>query len=394
MNVDKKVILHITFDGVLFDQVYPQFEAMERYENRYLLGAIGSSKKLKFIKNSEKIIRADNLDEWGKFISDPQVDIIYLHGLWKDYLKAVDFIQDNVKVMWWCYGMEIYENVFGQPALMGLNIYKPKTLRFYLSTGPFYIRISHKLLFYCPKLYVLIRGFFNAIFRRPERKLKKMLSRIDFAFTPLKMELDVLKKRHPYIKGKPYRFVGVANKDVMERHSQMGHLLFEHSAHISNNHLDVLDSIKEKQLDFKGRNIYVPLSYGVKKMAERVKEESKFEGANVCCLMEPLPYQEYSEMISSCSHAIFGMIRQSGLGNIYLCFRKGIKVFLFKDSILFKQLKNDGYYVYSIEDDLNEESIKTPLAMEQADHNYNLFYEQFGGSVESFEQQFDRILNS
>ena len=61
--------------------------------------------------------------------------------------------------------------------------------------------------------------------------------------------------------------------------------------------------------------------------------------------------------MSGCTHAIFGMIRQSGLGNIYLCFRKGIKVFLFKDSILYKQFKTDGYHVFSIEDELNDNSI-------------------------------------
>jgi hypothetical protein len=206
------------------------------------------------------------------------------------------------------------------------------------------------------------------------------------------MELDELKKKQPFIKGKPYRLVGVANKDVLVIHNQMGHLLLEHSAHISNNHLDVLDSIKEKQLDFKGRNIYVPLSYGVKKLAERVKEESKFEGASVHCLMEPLPYKEYSEMMSSCTHAIFGMLRQSGLGNIYSCFQKGIKVFFFKDSLLYKYFKSEGFFVFSIEDDLNDISIREPLKIEQAKNNYDKFNMKFNGSADTYEQQFDKIL--
>lgn len=394
MNGEKKVILHLVFDGILFDRVFPKFEGMERYENRYLLGKIGHTKQLKYINNSEKIIKAESLKEWRKMVSDPQVDIIFLHGLWKDYLKAVNYIQKNVVVMWWCYGMEIYENVFGQPALMGLNVYKPKTLHFYLSYGPFYLRVSHKLLYYHPRLYVFIRGIFDYIFRRPERNLKKMLSRINYAWTPLEIELDELKRNHPYIKAKPYRLRVLANKDALEFHGQTGNLLLEHSSHISNNHLDIIETIKKKQLELKGRDIYIPLSYGVKKMAERVKEESNFEGAYIHCLMEALPFNEYKEMISGCTHAIFGMIRQSGLGNIYLCFQKGIKVFLYKDSILYKQFKSDGYQVFSIEDDLDNKSISEPLSYEQAKNNHEVFYSKFNSSFGTYQQQFDEILNS
>lgn len=392
MNGNKKVILHITFDGILFDQVYPRFEAMDRYENRYLLGTIGGAKQLKFIKNTNKIIKAKNFEEWERIISDSQVDIIYLHGLWKDYLNAVDYIQDNVVVMWWCYGMEIYENVFGQPALMRLNIYKPKTLRFYLSYGPSYIRVTHKLLYYYPRLYIFIRGLYNFIFRRPERKLKKMLSRINYAWTPLEIELSDLKRNYLFIKAKPYKLMGVTNKDDLEIHYQKGHILLEHSAHISNNHLDILDLIKKKQLNLKGRNIYIPLSYGVKKMAERVTEEANFEDANIHCLMESLPFSEYKEMMSGCSHAIFGMIRQSGLGNIYLCFKKGIKVFFFKDSMLYKQFKADGYHVFSIEEELNDVNIQEPLTEDMALNNYNIYYSQ-QRELGTYQEQMDRILN-
>lgn len=393
MNGNKKVILHLTFDGILFDRMYSRFEKMEGYENRYLLETIGGANQLKYIKNIEKIERADSLDEWGKIVSDPQVDILFLHGLWRGYLKAVDLIQSNVKVMWWCYGMEIYENVFGRPALMGLNIYKPRTLRFYLSCGPFYIRLLHRLLLFHPRLYVLIRMSFDIVFRKPERNLKKMLSRIDYVWTPLETEFDEFKKRHPYIKGKPYRLRPVVNKDDVEIHNQTGGILLEHSANITNNHLDILDSIKRKKINLSGRTIYIPLSYGEKKMARLVEEEAKFEGATVHCLKNPLPLNDYNEMISSCSHAVYGMLRQSGLGNVYLCFRKGIKVFFFEDSILFKQFKKDGYYVYSIENDLNDHSIESPLTPEEAIHNYNLFYTQFECSNRTFEQQFDAILN-
>jgi hypothetical protein len=240
---------------------------------------------------------------------------------------------------------------------------------------------------------MLLRNIWNFIHKReiPESKLKKMLSRIDFAFTPLEVELQELKKKNPYIKAKPFILRGFAGKEPLVIQKDTGNILLEHSANISNNHLDIIAAIKDKKLNLQERDIYVPLSYGDERLAERVKDEAKFEGANVHCLMEALPINEYKKMLCGCTHAIFGMIRQSGLGNIYICFRKGIKVFLFKDSMLYNQFKADGYHVFSIDEDLDGVSIKEPLTEEQALYNYNLYYSKFR-DLGSYQEQMDRIL--
>ncbi len=391
MNGNKKVILHLIFDGILFDRLYSRFEEMENYENRYLFGSTKTDEEIKYIKNTEKLIRVDSLEKWGEFVSDPQVDIIYMHGLWPVYLKVIDYVRDDVTIMWFCYGMEIYENCFGFPSLMGLNIYKPRTYKYIESLGGLRYKVNFNLLLRHPKLYMLLRKISDFIHRRPKSKLRKMLSRVDYAFTPLEIELQVLKKKHPYIKAKPYILRGFAGKETFVVHKETGNILLEHSANISDNHLDIIAALRDKRINFYGRDIYIPLGYGVKKLAERVQKEANFDGANVHCLMDALPFDDYTKMMDSCTHAIFGMLRQSGLGNIYLCFRKGIKVFLFKDSILYKQFKADGYYVYSIENDLNDVSILEPLTKEQALNNYNIFYSKFR-DLGTYQEQMDRIL--
>lgn len=393
MNGGKKVILHLVFDGVLFDQRYHAFEGMEGYENRYLLDVLGKNREVRYIKNTDKLIKAETLEEWRSIISNPEVDIIYLHGLWQSYLEAIDYIQKEVVVMWWCYGMDIYENVLRWPPLLPLKLYKPKTHWFCYRYMMGYHFIASELSFYLPKLYTLLVRLYNRFTDNRDKKLIRLLARIDYAFTPLETELIELKKRHPYIKAKPFKLRGVIEKEPIEIHKKTGSLLLEHSANISNNHLDILAAFKEKKLKTQGRDVYIPLSYGDKKLAERIKSEAKFEGANVHCLMETLPFNGYKEMLDGCTHAIFGMIRQSGLGNIYLCLRKGIKIFFFKDSILYKQFKADGYCVYSIEDDLNDVSVIEPLTREQAINNYNLFYSIFG-NTRTYQQQFDNILKN
>ena len=391
MNGNKKVILHLISDGVHFDQVYPQFEIMDNYENQYLFGSLNTDKEIRYIKNTEKLIRVDSLEKWGEFVSDPQVDVIYMHGLWSDYLKAIDYVRDDVIIMWWCYGMEIYESCFGFPPLMCLNIFKPRTYEFQESLGGLRYKVKLNLILRRPRIYMLLRTINDIIHRRPKSKLKKMLSRVDYAFTPLEVELQELKKKHPYIKAKPFILRGLVGKGPLVVHKETGNILLEHSANISNNHLDIIAAIKNKKLDLRERDIIVPLSYGVSKVAERIKDEAKFEGANVQCLMEALPFNDYNKMLNSCTHAIFGMIRQSGLGSIFLCLRKGIKVFFFKDSILYKQFKADGYYVYSIENDLNDVSILEPLTEVQALNNYNIFY-TLKRDLGTYQEQMDRIL--
>lgn len=391
MNGKKKVILHFVFDGILFDRVYSRFEAMDSYENRYLLGSLNTDEEIRYVKNTEKLIRVDSLEKWGKTVSDPQVDIVYMHGLWPDYLKAIDYIRDDVIVMWWCYGMEIYENCFGLPPLMELNIYKPRTFKFLESLGGLRHKVTLNLFYRRPQIYFLLRKIKSFWGHRPECKLREMLSRIDYAFTPMETELEILKKLHPYIKAKPYILRGFSRKEPLVVHKDSGSILLEHSANISDNHLDIIETIKSKKIDLQERKIYVPLSYGDGRLAERVKDEAKFDGAYVHCLMETLPFNEYKELLDGCTHAIFGMIRQSGLGNIYMCFRNGIKVFLFKDSILYKQFKADGYCVYSIEEELNDLSILEPLTEKEALNNYNIFFSQ-KRDLGTYQEQMDKIL--
>lgn len=397
MHNQKRVILHIVFDNVFFDQLYPYFEGMDNYENRYLLTDLntGDGAALKYIKNSEKIIRAADIEEWGGYVADNEVDIIYLHGLWDNYLKAIDYIGDNVVVMWWCYGMEIYENIFKRPALLPLKIYKPKTHCLCLknvSKGFHYI--NAELSYSLPGFYLLAIRLYNRLTGRKGDALKKMLKRIDYIFTPLDIETEILKKKHPYIKAKPYTLRKPKKQEAFLEQSAKRGILFEHSANITNNHLDIIASIKRKKLSLSGRDIVVPLSYGDNNMAEIVSKKVKFDGAKVHCLMEPLPYHEYQEMISNCSHAFFGMIRQSGLGNIFLCFKKGIKVFFFKDSILYKYFIEKGFYVYSIEDDLTDLCISEPLPLEQAKVNFEKYYSIFEDTCDTFQQQIDNILNN
>ena len=393
MDGDRKVILHIICDSIMFDKLYPAFESMEGYENRYLFKSIQADiYQFKSLKDSHKIICAQSWEEWGAIVGDSKNDIIYFHGLWKDSLRAIDYIRKDAIVMWFCFGQEIYGNEYGWAPLLPVKVYKPRTFLFVIrhskSVRSF---LSKSLTWMFPHLYDALQSVRYAIVRK--RKLhKEMLSRIDYAFTPLPIELDELKKKHPFIKAKPYCLRKPGPRMPFLFQEKKGHILFDHSSMSNNNHLDLLAHMNNLHLD--GRSIYMPLSYGNHELADYLIKNVSFEGAETHFLKEILPKTEYMGLLSNCSHALFGTIRQSGLGTINILLRRGVKIFFFEDSIMYKHLKQEGYYVFSIETDLDDDSISTPMTYEMALHNYNLFYQKRGELQDTFQQQLDRIIAS
>lgn len=393
MDGNRKVILHIICDSIMFDKLYPAFESMEGYENRYLFKSIQADiYQFKNLKDSHKIICAQSWEEWGAIVGDPKNDIIYFHGLWKDSLRAIDYIRKDAIVMWFCFGQEIYGNEYGWAPLLPVKVYKPRTFMYVIkhskSVRSF---LSKSLTWMFPHLYDALQSVRYAVARK--RKLhKEMLSRIDYAFTPLPIELDELKRRHPFIKAKPYCLRKPGPLMPFTFQGKKGHILFDHSSMSNNNHLDLLARMNKLHLD--GRSIYMPLSYGNNELADYLIKNVSFEGAETHFLKEILPQTEYMGLLANCSHALFGTIRQSGLGTINILLRRGVKIFFFEDSIMYKHLKQEGYYVFSIETDLDDESISTPMTYEMALHNYNLFYQKRGELRDTFQQQLDRILAS
>ena len=82
------------------------------------------------------------------------------------------------------------------------------------------------------------------------------------------------------------------------------------------------------------------------------------------------------------------------MGNISFALSKGIKVFCFKDSIVYKYLKGIGFTVSPIEG-IDERSFNTPLNLEERRLNAEVFvkemkrrhdiYESFIRLFESFD---------
>ena len=377
----KRVILHVSFDGVLFDIILSNFDKLEGYTNIY---AVIGSTELKYIKsNPERIIRFQDILELESWFQNPEVDIIYFHALWPQYYKCFDRIRDGVIAIWYCYGKELYETVPGYPCLIRTRLYKSRTFWFYYKEEIKRLHFFRAVVGYLIPFYDLLRGNLDR---------RKLISRMDYIQTPLRIESDMLKKL-PYFKAKPFKMDGrgaTPDEDRIVFHESAGGVLINHSAAYSNNFIEVMDALSRCNLT--GRTLYFPIVYGSDRVKELVKKYDGFNGNDTVFIENKLPLEEYEKRMASCTHAIYGTLRQQALGNIFNCFRTGVKVFLYRNSMNYRQFKQDGFAVFSIEE-MDSAALATPLTRAEAIRNNRLYYSLYARPQDYLQTQFDALFD-
>jgi len=98
-------------------------------------------------------------------------------------------------------------------------------------------------------------------------------------------------------------------------------------------------------------------------------------GDNFIPITAFMEYDKYVALTESVSVAIHNTVRQIAVGNIYINLWNGAKVFLPEDSINYKFFTKAGFHVFSIEKDLNQEEIDTPLSQEEIISNRKLIFQ-------------------
>jgi len=124
-------------------------------------------------------------------------------------------------------------------------------------------------------------------------------------------------------------------------------ILLGNSADPSNNHIQVLQSLKK----YKDKNINIvsPLSYGSTTYAKAVSEYgTKTFGDKFQPIMSLLPYNEYLELLNSIDIGIFAHKRQQAMGNIISLLGAGKKVYIRSDITTWDYLCGMGIVLYDI----------------------------------------------
>lgn len=370
-------ILHFFTDEKFFDGISNFFDTLEGVENLYY--HLNEKKTFHYIKNKEKIKVFASTRSYAKAIRETDADIAYLHSLNPSMYKYILKLPKSVKVIWWAWGYDLYYPWRSCPEFISLSLYKEKTECFVKRGVTNILRNFLRSLYYYMTSYV-------------DKKIRNnVISRINYFSPVIPIEYELMRNckdfnAQPFmLKRGPGSGMSVCD---FRYHVESSNILLGNSLTPSNNHLDIWEKVKCCKRT-SSQCFIIPISYGSGIDKNIVKESIK--GENIIWLEKFIPKFKYKELFQSVTHAVFGVIRQQAMGNIFECLRNGIKVFLYRDSIVYQSLINSGYIVYAIED-MNENSFVLPLDKESAIHNCHLEYARSGNNKKYAESELERIL--
>lgn len=370
------------FTDILFDSMA---FLNDKWENDYLIVRNRKPKTYRYIKSTDKIIFVP-MDAVLDYLVDQEYNAVFLHSLTCLPLEVIPKINNRIKVFWFSWGKDIYELPKEKPAIPG-NLIKEETQKELDKLKPViplkkkslkdYLR-PLKYLFFDSPSKIIIKNYYEAV------------KRIDYFSGVLEYEYDLMKSV-PGFRAKKVSFKYISLPYLLSLENPQIYnginILIGNSAASTNNHLDILPYIKK--IDLGERKIILPLSYPkTKYYTEDVSNAYIKEfGKNTVILKDFMSSQEYSNVISSCSIAIFFMERQQAMGNINRALRNGCKVFLSETNPVFKFYKSLGIKLYSVQQDLSQEEIDSPLSQEDIATNRDILIKRFN------KEQYIRDLN-
>lgn len=347
-------ILHVIQDNK-FNAILKRFESDDRLANKKVLILPKKDYKFIFLKNTEDIKLLYYKKDIKRFFSEEKYDAVWFHSLDDIYYRLIKYIPSGKKIVWWTWGWDIYDSFYGLKPLLEIDLYKPQTAKLIdnrITAKKWIKELIKKYLF---KFYY--KGLQNEV-----------LGRIDYFVPVIPIEYKLM-SQNPNFHAEEFYFPEVKNRaplpDPVEKDNN-GIILLGNSATYSMNHVDIIESLKH--IGLKNRKMVVPLNYGDAGCSDVVKKALVSYDGEAITLDQFMPKEEYLELINSCSYAIFGMMRQQAMANVYYCLKRGIKVFLYKDSIPYQYLKDIGAVVFAIEE-ITLEFLQKPVSVQDTVHN-------------------------
>lgn len=359
MKIPQLKVLHIIREYKFYLLTLKNFNR-PYYNNLFVFNtsSAADSEKEKIEKVRDKIIFVCNYKEILDFINNRSVDIIYFHSLPPTDWKFVSKISNEITVVWWVWGYDIYFRYGLIKPFISVKLYKPITKA---------IVNQENKKHYVRKIKRIIASIYFSLYK------SKALNNISYIETVTKTEFDILHKLPEFRHIKKFYSPYDSTFEKLSTRAGKQYILVGNSSSDTNNHLDIFDSLKK--IGFKEKDVIVPLSYGSERYAEIINENIALNNYpfNINIIKSFLPKEQYENIFNHISHAIYGVMRQQAMGNIAFCLLHGVKIFLYKESILYKDLKCCGYVIYNIEEQLTLEELITSLSQEDASHNYSLW---------------------
>lgn len=146
------------------------------------------------------------------------------------------------------------------------------------------------------------------------------------------------------------------NKSILEipKDGEFINILIGNSATITNCHCDVLERLRFlSKID--NIRIYCPLSYGDTEYRDKlIKYAKEIYGEKFIPIINFLDYESYMKLLRKIDIGIFNLTRQQALGNLFMLFYLGAKIYMSDDITPWKMFNDLGLKLFSYQEMCDE----------------------------------------
>lgn len=349
--------LHIINNEKITIRTIQVFEKVFPNENKFIVLNTSRDKFSTEEFNSEIIFvnSSDNKAFWTAVGDIKQYQHVIVHFLSYQVTKLFKGVT-HPSIYWIEWGADLYISLL-QPK--GFKLFDDMNYVMKVKSPNLPVSVSKML-------YWLRRKQYQIALRNFAKKVKY--------FVPDSMpgEYELLLSYYPELKHLQYRgfFYYPVDSIIPDRTliSKGNNIMINHCASLTGNHIEILNRLSK--IDINDKGVVIPVSYGDKTFAKDIeKAAAKQFGSSAKLLKDFMPLSEYNKVLESCDVFIYGHYRQEAVGNILIALYLGGKVFLHNYNPLLGFYKSIGLTIFSIEDDLNSDSVNTKLQQSEIKNN-------------------------
>ena len=276
-------------------------------------------------------------------------DLVIIHYLEYQTSKFLNDSSLSIPVIWFCWGGDVFDlGIFFNKFVLN----RTKALRVKLA-----FRSNFRL-----GLITLAKTLSPKIFNMNSASLEiiQSIDQVDVVVPVVPGDYWILKNSFD-IKPPLFHLNYVNPIFEQENYTELisNNILLGNSANFTSNHVEAINSLSKLHLG--NRKVIIPLNYG-----DTFSKEYVFNYANKMlpnhteCITDFLPFEDYQQILASCSILVMNHLRQQAIGNLVQGIMNGANIYLNNTSTVYKFLKSKDLIVSEMDDlknlrDLNEE---------------------------------------
>jgi hypothetical protein len=301
---------------------------------------------------------------------------IFIHYFSPFYFKFLETIPKDINVIVVFFGGEFFYSPFMVKKIhqkLTRTVYKES----YTSSPSRATPVTLKNLY-----YKLIGK--KKIAKELNINYKTAWSRVNYIAHWNKFDIELVKKElniNPQIIDFNFIYFDATKYNSLNNGLDHNRIMIGNSASFSNNHFDIFELFKQKNIKTKNIEICIPLSYGempdcIKKI--RAKAEEVFD--KIKYLDNFMSEDGFLKVLDECKVGVFNANMQHAGGTSISMLLLGKKVYLNKMSTLYKFFENINVKIYNIDSINNIKDLMSPISIEDAKNNRTILIEHFGKS--------------